>query len=75
MELNLRVTFCVVLTACLALPAAFAQDYSPSGGYVTDAMTLSVQEKAEELFQREDYERAHLIYLKELAPIGDKYAQ
>ena len=37
--------------------------------------TLSVQAKAEELFERGDYRRAHIIYLKELAPIGDKYAQ
>jgi len=73
--LNLRVTFCVVLTACLALPAAFAQDYSPSGGYVKDAEILRVQDKAEELFERGDYKRAHLIYRNELAPIGDKYAQ
>ena len=40
-----------------------------------NAKTLSVQAKAEELFNREDYRRAHVIYLNDLAPIGDKYAQ
>ena len=40
-----------------------------------DSRTLSVQAKAEELFQREQYRRAHVIYLNDLAPIGDKYAQ
>ena len=54
---------------------ASAQDFSSSGGYVRDASTLSVQRKAEELFEREDFKRAHFIYLNELAPIGDKYAQ
>ena len=73
--MNLRLTFCFVLTACLTLPASFAQDYSSSGGYVKDAEILSVQNKAEELFERGDYKRAHFIYRNELAPIGDKYAQ
>jgi hypothetical protein len=40
-----------------------------------DAATLSVQRKVESLYQLGEYERAHFIYRKELAPIGDKYAQ
>jgi hypothetical protein len=63
------------LTAFFVLSGASAQDFSSSGGYVRDSSTLSVQRKAEELFEREDYKRAHFIYLNELAPIGDKYAQ
>jgi len=78
-ELNPRLTFCVALIACLAcavtIPGAFAQDFSSSGGYVRDSEILRVQDKAEELFERGDYKRAHFIYLNELAPIGDKYAQ
>jgi hypothetical protein len=78
-KLNLRLTSYSVLIACLACAAAisgaFAQDYSSSGGYVKDAEILAVQDKAEELFEREDYKRAHFIYRNELAPIGDKYAQ
>jgi hypothetical protein len=57
------------------MTGALAQEYSSRGGYVRDSETLSVQDKAEELFEREDYKRAYLIYRKELAPIGDKYAQ
>ena len=37
--------------------------------------TLRVQEKAETLFQKGNFERAYFIYRNELAPIGDKYAQ
>lgn len=65
----------VALCACLALTGAFAQDLSTSGGYVRDADILSIQDKAEQLFEREDYKRAYFIYRNELAPIGDKYAQ
>lgn len=43
-------------------------------GYL-DARTLSVQSKAEELFQRGEFERAYFIYRNELVPAGDKYAQ
>jgi hypothetical protein len=49
-----------------------------SGGMLNvdlDSKTLNVQAKAEELFERGDYRRAHIIYRNDLAPIGDKYAQ
>lgn len=57
------------------MPTAVAQR---SGGNLSvdlNSRTLSVQAKAEELFERGDYRRAHIIYLNDLAPIGDKYAQ
>lgn len=73
--MNTELKTCIALTACLALSGAFAQDFASSGGYVRNSTTLNVQQKAEELFEREDYTRAHFIYLNELAPIGDKYAQ
>ena len=73
--MNVELKICVALSACLALSGAFAQDVSSSGGYVKDARILSIQDKAEELFEREDYQRAYIIYRNELAPIGDKYAQ
>ena len=34
-----------------------------------------MQAKAEELYERGDYRRAHVIYRNDLAPIGDKYSQ
>jgi hypothetical protein len=77
--LNAGLKICIALTTCLVfgatIPVAHSQDFSSSGGYVRDSNTLSVQRKAEELFEREDYKRAHFIYRNELAPIGDKYAQ
>lgn len=55
--------------------AASAQQSSGNLSVDLDARTLSVQARAEELFQRRDYRRAHVIYRNDLAPIGDKYAQ
>lgn len=40
-----------------------------------DSKTLRIQNQAEEVYERTDYERAFFIYLHELAPIGDKYGQ
>ena len=40
-----------------------------------DAKTLHVQDQAEEVYERGDYDRAYFIYRNELAPIGDKYGQ
>lgn len=40
-----------------------------------DGKTLRVQDQAEEVFERTEYERAFFIYRNELVPIGDKYAQ
>ena len=73
--MSIRRKIFVVFVACLAASGAFALEYSVKTGSVLDAKTLSVQAKAEELFQRGDYKRAHFIYRHELAPIGDKYAQ
>ena len=57
------------------MPDAGAQQSGGNLGVELDSKTLSVQAKAEELFQREQYRRAHVIYRNDLAPIGDKYAQ
>jgi len=40
-----------------------------------DSRTVRIQAKVESLYERGDYARAHFIYLNELAPAGDKYAQ
>ena len=66
----------LVLSIAIAHSAgAFAQQSAGGLSVDLDAKTLSVQAKAEELFERGDYRRAHVIYLNDLAPIGDKYAQ
>jgi hypothetical protein len=68
----------IILFLAIAFGHAAPAIAQQSGGVLSvdlDSKTLSVQAKAEELFERGDYRRAHIIYLNDLAPIGDKYAQ
>lgn len=73
LELKLRIF--VAVAASLLVTQILAQDFAFRDDDYRDSATLSVQDKAEELFGEGDYKRAHFIYLNELAPIGDKYAQ
>jgi len=57
------------------LPVAVAQDSASSGSYVQNADIITIQNKADELFEKGKYQRAYTIYLNDLAPIGDKFAQ
>jgi hypothetical protein len=57
-----------------ATPAA-AQQFGGNLSVDLNSRTLVAQSKAEQLFERGDYRRAHIIYLNDLAPFGDKYAQ
>lgn len=59
----------------LGLATVVAAEQPSLSGTIIDARTLRIQEKVEALFAAEQYDRAHFIYLHELAPIGDKYAQ
>jgi len=52
-----------------------AQETSLFPSVPINAETLRVQELAEKIYERTDYERALFIYRNELAPIGDKYGQ
>jgi len=45
----------------------------PTGDF--DSRTMRIQSKAESLYMSGDYKRAQIIYVNELATIGDKYAQ
>lgn len=74
-EVNNTLKILAILFAAGLAPAAFAQQSAGNLSVDLDSRTLSVQAKAEELFDREQYRRAHVIYLNDLAPIGDKYAQ
>jgi TPR repeat protein len=58
-----------------AAPTSIAEEYRQFPGAPTDSRTLKVQERVEGIFLSGDYGRALLIYEKELAPLGDKYAQ
>ncbi len=63
------------MLAVLLCTAASAQTYRPFPGDIPDQRTLRTQERVEELYKAGDYDRALLIYQKDLAPLGDKYAQ
>jgi hypothetical protein len=73
-EVNNTLKILAILVAVGPASAAFAQQSTGNLSVELDSRTLSVQAKAEELFDREQYRRAHVIYLNDLAPIGDKYA-
>ena len=59
----------------LGVQTSLADDYRQFPGAPTDSRTLRIQERVEAVFSSGDYARALLIYEKELAPLGDKYAQ
>ena len=61
--------------ACLPLGVADAQENGSFPKLAVDTKTLRVQDQAEEVYERTEYERAFFIYRNELVPIGDKYAQ
>lgn len=67
--------------AILALSAIFlassvgAQSTDSFPAMPVDNATLRLQNQAEEVYERADYERAFFIYRNELVPIGDKWAQ
>jgi hypothetical protein len=74
-EVNNALKILAILIAVGHAPNVPAQHSAGHLSVELDSRTLSVQAKAEELFNREQYRRAHTIYLNDLAPIGDKYAQ
>jgi TPR repeat protein len=70
-----KVTLQLLILVALATTSvqAIAGDDFP--GPAPDRRTLKTQEKVDALFEKGEYERAMFIYHKELAPLGDKYAQ
>lgn len=62
----LAASFCVTVEA---------QTYKAFPGETMNRRTLDTQARVEELYEAGEYDRALLIYEKELAPLGDKYAQ
>lgn len=64
----------VVAGLCASSPA-LAGDYRQFPGAPADDRTLRIQERVEDIYAAGDHSRALLIYEKELAPAGDKYAQ
>lgn len=54
---------------------AHAQRSSVLSADFPDARTEATQKKVDKLFDSGEFERSFFIYRKELAPLGDKYAQ
>lgn len=57
---------------CTQIPAG--EDTHFPGAF-SDRSTIKAQQLVEELYEKGEYERSLLIYKRELAPTGDKYAQ
>ena len=70
----MRTVFLAFLMCLQPLHVA-AQETGSFPGVPINAKTLRVQEQAEKIYERTDYERAFFIYRNELASIGDKYGQ
>lgn len=74
-ELARILTVSLAAIVCLQFSIAGAQTTTTFPGVPISSKTLRVQDQAEKVYQRTDYERAFFIYRNELAPIGDKYGQ
>lgn len=67
------IVFALILLAHTATAVAQTADDLPWAGH--DSRTVRIQAKVEGIYEQGDFERAHFLYVNELAPIGDKYAQ
>lgn len=63
-----------LLAASLCV-TAYSQTYQHFPGTVVDQRTRQTEENVEDLYTAGHFRRALLIYEKDLAPLGDKYAQ
>jgi TPR repeat protein len=73
--MNKNLTNLLVLLVLVWPGIVAAQSTSSIPSVPLTAKTISVQNKAEQLFEERNYDRAFFIYRNELAPIGDKYSQ
>lgn len=72
---NTKLTLPAGIVAVMLSLTAHSDAFRHFPGDPEDQATLRAQERVEELYANGEYERSLLIYEKELAPIGDKYAQ
>ncbi len=71
--LRIVIFYSALLLLLLATTNALSADAFPGRG--TNNELIKTQQKADYLFEKGDYDRAMFIYSKELAPLGDKFAQ
>jgi hypothetical protein len=67
--LQLAIVAMLMVTSVVAIAA----DDFPGG--TPELRLIEAQAKADELFEKGDYQRAYFIFREELVPLGDKYAQ
>jgi Sel1 repeat len=63
------------IVAAMAHVPAQSEGYNYFPGASADQRTLQAQRLVEQLYEEREFKRSLIIYEKELAPIGDKYAQ
>lgn len=73
--MTIRLALIIGLFTGLCCVAAQAQNYQPFPGSISNQRIIRIQERVNELYTAENYQRALFLYEKELAPRGDKYAQ
>jgi len=73
--MTIRLALIAGMLAALFCVTVEAQTYKAFPGETMNTKTLATQARVEELYEAGEYDRALLIYEKELAPLGDKYAQ
>lgn len=61
--------------AAILMLASVASAGSSFPGQSPNDSRIKTQQKADKLFEKGEYKRAMFIYRKELAPVGDKFAQ
>jgi len=75
MSVKPRLAIKAGVLAVLLCAVASAQTVKYFPGNAPDQRVQRTQERVEELYMAGNFERALLIYEKDLAPLGDKYAQ
>jgi hypothetical protein len=73
--LNIRTPFLAVLLSLASCLVLAGEAYKQFPGAPLDERTLHTQERVEELYEQGEYSRALMIFVEDLAPKGDKYAQ
>ena len=74
-KLRESLIFLFAVLMCLQVSLAVAQGSVGHRGVPIGAERLDVQDRADRVYERSDYDRAFLIYRNELAQMGDKYGQ
>ena len=70
-----RPIFQLAIAAMLIVTSVVAVAADDFPGGTPELRLIEAQAKADQLFEKGDYQRAYFIFREELVPLGDKYAQ